>query len=287
VWLDLEDATAEELDAVSREFELEAFDLARARSPAVETAGDKLMLSLRTACHVGPEQVECGELTVVAGEGFIVTAGRAQGTRQAAVRARAEATTDLSRSGSGPALHAITSSVLDEWEQLVRGLYEDVDRVEELVLSTNRMYRPERLYSLMRELLRLQRAIAPLLPELEAAGDRLREFGARARRLLVDVDVLTEHLSLALQIHQTRTAARLAQVSVHHAELATRENEQMRKIAAWAAILGAPTFIAGLYGMNFRHMPELNWTFGYPIALGVMVALCLGLFGWFRRIGWL
>jgi magnesium transporter len=193
---------------------------------------------------------------------------------------------DLSRTGSGPALRAITGSVLEEWGDLVRGLYEDVDRLEELVLSTNRMYRPERIYALMRELLRLRRAIAPLLPELEAAGSELREFGDRARRLLVDVDGLAEHLALALQVHQTRAAARLAQLSVRQAELATHENEQMRKIAAWAAILGAPTLLTGIYGMNF-HIPELDWSFGYPLAIGVMAALCVGLFGWFRRIGWL
>ena len=100
---------------------------------------------------------------------------------------------------------------------------------------------------------------------------------SRAERVLSEADHLTGHLTTVLQIHQTRSASRLAQVSVHHAELSTRQNEQMRKIAAWAAIVGVPTLIAGIYGMNFRHMPELDWSFGYPLAVGVMVVLCAAL----------
>jgi magnesium transporter len=298
VWLDLEQAPAERLESVAHEFDLDVRHLGGAPRPTLDLLADKIVLFLRTACHVGPERVECGELTVVAGERFVVTAHRGEGVNLGDVRARIEDDADLAQAGPGPALRAIVGRVLDDWDHLVRGLYEDVDRLEELVLSPTRMYRPERIYNLMRELLRLDRAIAPLVPELEAAEDRssalvselapaFREWRRRVQRLLMDVDHLREHVSMALQIHQTRSAARLAQVSVHHAELATRENEQMRKIAAWAAIVGVPTFIAGLYGMNFRHMPELGWTFGYPLALGVMVALCVALFYWFRRIDWL
>jgi magnesium transporter len=160
------------------------------------------------------------------------------------------------------------------------------------------MYRADRLFTLMRALLRLHRAIAPLLSALEAAEQQpgplaselapfLRAGRERGERLLADLDFLREHVSVAIQIHDTRSAARSAQVSVRHAELATHENEQMRKMAAWAAILGVPTLIAGIYGMNFTGMPELDWSFGYPLALGVMAALCVGLYMWFRRINWL
>ena len=297
-WLDLEDATEEELESVTREFDLAGIDLGRPRRPTLELHPDKLVFVLQTACHVGPEQVECGELTIVAGERFVVTACRGRAVQLAGVRARVEAEADLSGSGPGPAVRAVVGSVLEEWEDLGRGLYEDVDRLEEVVLSPTRMYRAERIYTLLRELLRLHRAIAPLLPELESAADRpgvlgtelgpdFRDWRNRAERLLADVDQLREHVAVALQIHQTRAAARLAQVSVHQAEIAKRENEQMRKIAAWAAIVGAPTLIAGIYGMNFRHMPELDWTLGYPLALGVMLAVCAALYVFFRRIDWL
>jgi magnesium transporter len=301
VWLDLEEATTEELAAVANEFDLDPGVLERARRPTLELLADRLVLVVQTACHVGPEQVECGELTVVAGRRFVVTVRRGRGASLAGARGRIESNGDLSHSGLADALRAILGLVIGDWERLVAGLYEDVDQLEALVLSPTRMYRADRLFTLMRALLRLHRSIAPLLSALEALEDAehqpgsigaelapdARAWRARAKRLLADTDYLREHVTVALQIHESRAAARLAQVSVRHAELATHENEQMRKMAAWAAIIAVPTLIAGVYGMNFRDMPELSWSFGYPLAVGVMAALCLGLYWWFRRINWL
>jgi magnesium transporter len=298
VWLDLQEASAEELAAIASTFELSPAVLECRRRPTLELLADELVLFLRTACHTGPEQVECGELTIVAGTRFLVTVRRGHGTSLAGARARVGADGDLSRSGPAPALRAIVGSVLDDWEHLVSGLYEDVDRLEELVLSPTRMYRADRIFTLTRALLRLHRAIAPLVAALEAVEHQsgpivsglasdFRACRDRAARLLVDIDYLREHVSVALQIHDARSAARLAQVSVRHAEISTHENEQMRKMAAWAAIIAVPTFIAGIYGMNLRNMPEYRWSFGYPLVLGVMAALCVALYCWFRRIKWL
>jgi magnesium transporter len=298
VWLDLEEATAEELAAIVSEFELDPAVLERSRRPTLELLADTFVLFVRTACHIGPEQVECGELTVIAGRRFIVTARRGQGTSLDGARARIASDEDLSRAGPAPALRAILGFLLDQWEHVVGGLYEDVDRIEELVLSPTRMYRADRIFTLMRALLQLHRSIAPWLSALERVEHQpgtvvselapdFRAYRDRAERLLVNISYLREHVSVALQIHETRSAARLAQVSVRHAELATHENEQMRKMAAWAAIIGVPTLVAGVYGMNFRNMPELDWSFGYPLALGVMAALCVALYWWFRRIDWL
>lgn len=298
VWLDLEEPTPEERAAASSQFGLDLAVLERAGRPTLEPLGDNLLLVVRTASYVAHERVELGDLTVVAGLGFLVTIRRGAGVSTADAQARAQAAGELSGTDAAPALRAILESVFDDWEHAVGGLYEDIDRLEELIFSPNRMYRADRISTLMRALLRVHRAIAPLHAALRiparaaetAIADLaldLQAFSDRAERLLADLQYLTEHLSIALQMHDTRAAARLAQVSVRQAELATHENQQMRKIAAWAAILAVPTLIVGIYGMHFRDMPAPDWSFGYPLALGVMAALCLGLYRWFRRIDWL
>ena len=159
------------------------------------------------------------------------------------------------------------------------------DEAAQAVFSAGRSRPTERLYHLARQVLEFRRAAAPLAEMLDRlatelpapTGDRFRRHfrqqGAHLQHLVDGADALGNLLANALQAY-------LAEVSV-------RQNTDMRRISAWAAIWAVPTLLAGIYGMNFRHMPELSWRFGYPLVLVVMVAICLGLYRAFRHYGWL
>jgi magnesium transporter len=189
------------------------------------------------------------------------------------------------RHGPSAALHAILDTVVDDYQPAIVGLQNDVDEVEEELFSSRRVNAAERIYRLQRETLQFRRAVAPLvdpvdklaLGRLEHVSDHVRDYYRDVHDHLVrareQLDGIRDLLAGSLQ-------ANLAQVGV-------RQNEDMRRISAWVAIIAVPTAIAGIYGMNFRFMPELTWHYGYFIVLAAIAAICLLLFWRFRRIGWL
>jgi magnesium transporter len=189
------------------------------------------------------------------------------------------------RCGPGAVLHAIVDRVVDDYQPVLAGLEDDVEEVEQEVFAPGRRNPAERIYKLSREVIEFHRATGPLVEPLRQLADGrheivhedireyFRDVYDHALRANEAVDSLRELLSGVLQ-------ANLSQVSV-------RQNEDMRRISAWVAIIAVPTMVAGIYGMNFEHMPELKWSFGYPLSIAVMLVACVSLYRYFKRVGWL
>jgi magnesium transporter len=168
---------------------------------------------------------------------------------------------------------------------VTNGLQDDIDAVESAVFATTRSRDAERIYLLKREVLELRRAVTPLAEPLRMVADRpMRMVHPEIREYFRDVEDhvarVGEQIAGYDELLTTIVQASLAQVTV-------AQNEDMRRISAWVAIFAVPTMIAGIYGMNFDHMPELHWRLGYPMVLGLTFVVCLMLHRGFRRNGWL
>ncbi len=289
VWLGVLEPSAEEFESIASEFDLHELAVKDAinahQRPKVELYGDTLFVVVKTARYVDSEEViEVGELMLFVNPRFIITVRHGEGDL-GAVRERVERRPDLLRRGTGMALYAILGYVVDGYEVAAQGVDVDIQEVEREVFSDNGDNPAERIYKLEREVLDFHAAVAPLSDAVdeiarghfEVVPDDLREYfrdvDDHLRRASGRIAGFRELLGSALH-------ANLTQVSV-------RQNEDLRKISAWVAILAVPTMIAGIYGMNFEHMPELKWRFGYPAALVFILVICLLLYRRFRRAGWL
>jgi magnesium transporter len=288
-WIGLYEPTEKEFEAIAREFDLHELAVEDAikahQRPKVELYGDTLFVVVKTANYVDPDEViEIGELMLFVNPDFIITVRHGEGDLRS-VRERIERRPELLRHGPGVALYAILDHVVDNYEVAAGGVDVDVQQVERQVFSEDRDNPAERIYKLEREVLDFYSAAAPLsvaLDEIarghfEVVPDDLTEYFRdvhdHLRRVEGRIAAFRELLGSALH-------ANLTQVSV-------RQNEDMRKISAWVAILAVPTMIAGIYGMNFEEMPELQWRFGYPAVLVVIAVACLLLYRRFKRAGWL
>jgi magnesium transporter len=290
VWIGLHEPSPEEFDSLRREFDLHPLAVEDAihahQRPKLDVYGEMVFLVLKTARYVDPtEVVEIGELLIFLGEDFVITVRHGKGSALAGVRKGLETDPARLRCGPGAVLHAILDRVVDDYGPAIEGLETDIDEVEEELFSGGRSNPAERIYRLQREVLQFRRATAPLVDPIErlAAGqfeviepairDYFRDVNDHLIRTRDQLDGMRDLLQGTLQ-------ANLAQVGV-------RQNEDMRRISAWVAIIAVPTMIAGIYGMNFEHMPELGWRFGYPLAVAVMVSICAVLYRYFKRAGWL
>jgi magnesium transporter len=289
VWLGVLEPSAEEFAAIAREFDLHELaveDAVKAHQrPKVELYGETLFVVVKTARYVDSEEViEIGELMLFVHPRFIVTVRHGEG-ELSGVRARIEQRPELLRQGSGMALYAILDHVVDGYEVAAQGVDVDIQEVERQVFSEDGDNPVERIYKLEREVLDFYGAVAPLAAavdeivrsQFEVVPDELREYFRdvqdHLRRVSGQIAGFRDLLGSALH-------ANLTQVSV-------RQNEDMRRISAWVAILAVPTMVAGIYGMNFEHMPELRWRFGYPAVLLLILLACLLLHRRFKRAGWL
>jgi magnesium transporter len=288
VWLGVVEPTEEEFKAIASEFglhELAVEDAVRAHQrPKVEEYGDTIHVVVKTARYVDPKEViELGELSIFVAPGFVITVRHGKADL-APVRSRLEQRPDLLQKGPGAVLYAIADHVVDRYIEAAQGFDEDVREVELQVFGEGQNP-TERIYKLEREVLEFQAATAPLgeaLEELcrgdlavvpEALHEYFRDVEDHLRRVSTRIENFRELLDSALE-------ANLTQVSM-------RQNEDMRKISAWVAIAAVPTMIAGIYGMNFEHMPELGWRLGYPAVLAIILTICLILYWRFKRAGWL
>jgi magnesium transporter len=289
VWIGLYEPTEEEFDAVRREFELHELAVEDAidahQRPKLEVYGDSLFLVLKTARYAEEEEeVEFGEILLFIGDGFIITVRHGEAPLHD-VRLRTEGRPDLLKCGPGAALYAIVDRIVDDYLPVIAGLDRDIRDVEGEVFSHSRTNPAERIYQLKREVLELHDAVAPLLNPI----DRL----ARGRHELVDEQVhpyfrdVHDHLLRVVDQVESFRDLLTSVLTANLTQASVRQNEDVRRISAWAAIIAVPTAIAGIYGMNFDNMPELNWSLGYPVVLGAIVVLCVSLFLYFRRIGWL
>ncbi|MGW7302255.1 magnesium and cobalt transport protein CorA [Streptomyces sp. NPDC054829] len=297
VWLGLHEPTAEEFADIAELFELHPLAVEDAieahQRPKLERYDETLFAVFKTVCYVEHEEltstsevVSTGEIMVFTGTDFVITVRHGRHGSLGPLREELESRPEQLAQGPAAVLHAIADHVVDDYLSVADSVHEDVDQVETAVFAEDgARVDPGRIYQLKRELLELKRAVAPLTRPLEELATRpirvvdpeiqayFRDVADHLLRVKEQIASFDELLNSILQAH-------LAQVTV-------AQNEDMRKITAWAALVAVPTMVCGLYGMNFEHMPELHWKFGYPLVIGVIAVACLSLYRGFRRNGWL
>jgi len=293
-WIGLYRPSEEEFATVAAEFglhELAVEDAVHAHQrPKLERYGDTLFCVLRPARYLDEtETVEFGELHVFAGADFVITVRHDAAADLAGVRGGLEGRPDLLKRGPVAVLHAIMDRVVDDYGPVIAGLENDIDEIEDEVFGGG-ANASRRIYQLSREVIAFQRASTPLAPMLERliaepgfeVEERryLRDVLDHALRVQEQADGFRQLLQNILSVNLTLETKALTETS-------NRQNEEVKRISAWAAILFAPTLIGTIYGMNFRHMPELAWRLGYPFALALMVGTSVILYVIFRRRDWI
>jgi magnesium transporter len=290
-WIGLFEPTKPEFEEIRRHTELPDLVVEDAlnahQRPKLEPYDDALFMVLKTAKYRDDvEEVEFGEIQVFLTPTCVVHVRHNAPSKLVGVRHQLEDRPDLLALGTGAVLYGIVDHVVDDYEPVISGLDHDIREVEREVFSRGAGENPvERIYGLMRTVLEVQDSLSPLLAPLELLAARpfpaihedlqehFRDVHDHLARQVAQVDTFHDLLSGIL-------AANLTRVSI-------RQNEDMRKISAWVAIAAVPTAIAGIYGMNFDHMPELSRPWGYPFALGLMLVICTFLHRKFRSSGWL
>jgi len=290
VWLGLYEPTSEEFDEVREQFglhELAVEDALNAHQrPKLELYDESVFMVMKTARYLDVEEtVEFGEILVFIGEGFLVHVRHGEASPLTPARRRIEQRPDLMACGPSAVLYAIVDQIVDSYESVVAGLDNDIREVELAVFEDKATDAAERIYFLKREMLELRDALAPLLKPLhDLAGSRVEFVHEDTQEYFRDV---YDHLARMVEEVGRSNDLLGSVLSANLTRVGVRQNEDMRKISAWAAILAVPTALAGVYGMNFTHMPELDWALGYPLVLVIMALVCLGLHRAFKRSGWL
>jgi magnesium transporter len=293
-WIGLYRPDEEEFAHIAQEFDLHELaveDAVQAHQRAkLERYGDTLFLVLRPARYIDEtETVEFGEVHVIAGPQFVITVRHAEAPDLHKVRQQLERRPELLRRGPVAIVHAILDRVVDDYGPVVAGVENDIDEIEDEVFGGN----PDvsrRIYELTREVIEFQRATTPLagilqglMGGLDAEDEErlfLRDVLDHALRVQEQADGFRELLQNILSVNLTLETKALSETS-------TAQNEEVKKISAWAAILFAPTLVGTIYGMNFGHMPELDWVIGYPLALVLMASTSIGLYLSFKHRGWI
>jgi magnesium transporter len=303
-WIGLYRPTDDEIRSVADEFGLHHLAIEDAlkghQRAKIERFADTQFLVLRPARYLDEdERVEFGELHVFVGPDFVVTIRHAESPDLASVRRRLEETPDLLAFGPQAVLYAILDQVIDEYAPVVAGLENDIDEIEDQLFDGDQAV-SRRIYALSREVIEFQRATQPLIGMLESLQEafethhvdvelhrHLRDVLDHTIRVVERVDAFRQLLQNALTVHSTLVAQRQNDETRRLSETGLAQSEEVKKISSWAAILFAPTLVGTIYGMNFTHMPELDWRFGYPFAIALMFAMGFGLYVAFKRKGWL
>ncbi|GAA3035379.1 magnesium/cobalt transporter CorA [Streptomyces glomeratus] len=297
VWLGLHEPTDQEFAGVADLFDLHPLAVEDAieahQRPKLERYGETLFAVFKTVCYVEhteltatSEVVSTGEIMVFIGPAFVITVRHGRHGSLGPLREELEAHPQQLAKGPAAVLHAIADHVVDDYLTVMDAVQGDIDQVETEVFAENSArLDPGRIYQLKRELLELKRAVAPLdRPIQELATKPIRVIDPEIQAYFRDVsDHLlraTEQIAAFDELLNSILQAHLAQVSV-------AQNEDMRRITAWAALIAVPTMVTGVYGMNFTFMPELHSRFGYPLVLVVIAVACLVLYRGFKRNGWL
>jgi magnesium transporter len=255
---------------------------------------------LRSARYLDEaEEVEFGEIHVLVGPDFVVTIRHAESPDLGRVRRRLEDDPGLLKLGPEAVLYAILDEVVDEYAPVLAGLENDIDEIESQLFEDG-VDATQRIYELGREVIDFQRAVQPLAGMLDSLlrGSAKYQVDEELQRYLRDVldhtlrvseraNTFRTVLDSALTVESTIVARRQNEEMRRMTELSIRQNDEVKKISGWAAILFAPTLVGTVYGMNFDHMPELHWTLGYPMAIALMVGMGVGLYWAFKRKGWL
>jgi len=290
VWIGLHEPQEERLQLVQQEFglhDLAIEDAHRAHQrPKVEIYGNSVFIVLRTAQINSEHHIEFGETHFFLGNNFIITVRHGSSISYADVRTRCENTPHLLGKGQGFALYAVMDSIVDQYFPVVHIMEEDLEQLEHKIFKEKPSRETtEYIYHLKHELLEVKRAIFPLVEICnrlmrfdfnyisEDTRPYFRDIYDHAMRINEMIDNSRELLNTALE-------ANFSLISISQSEVS-------KKFAGWAAIIGVPTMVAGIYGMNFSDMPELRWHYGYPVVLSVTIGLCVVLYLLFKRSGWL
>ncbi|MDX3850516.1 magnesium/cobalt transporter CorA [Streptomyces sp. AK02-01A] len=303
LWLGLHDPTEKEFDMVSSEFGLHPLAVEDAltahQRPKLEVYDDSLFMVLKPVAYESEsDTVSTGELMVFIGDSFVVTVRHGEGAALSVVRQRLEAEPEVLKHGPTSVLYAISDAIVDHYIEVAVELQVDLEELEAEVFapdnssgrgpsvsSASGTPTAARIYDFKRQVLEFRRASGPLAaPMARLASAGVPFVHQRSQPFFRDVN---DHLLHANE--QVEGLDRLLTdiLSAHLAQMGVRQNDDMRKISAWAAMAAVPTLIAGIYGMNFAHMPELRTVWGYPAVLGLMIVLIFGLHRTFKRRGWL
>ncbi|MCY0919509.1 MULTISPECIES: magnesium/cobalt transporter CorA [unclassified Streptomyces] len=297
VWVGLHEPSQEEITGLAGLFDLHPLAVEDAvnahQRPKVERYDDTLFAVFKTVRYVEHEEltatsevVETGELMAFVGEDFVLTIRHGGRGTLGPVREALEAAPDQLAKGPAAVLHAIADHVVDDYVAVTDAVQNDMDAVETAVFSEyGGRGDAGRIYQLKRELLELRRAVAPVGRPLHLlATEPIPLIPPDIRAYFRDV---ADHLTRATEQIGAYDGLLDSILQAHLAQVTVAQNEDMRKITAWAAIVAVPTMVCGVYGMNFDHMPELHWTYGYPLVVAVMAIACFVIHRGFRRNGWL
>jgi len=294
VWVALFEPTQAELDEIAGEFGLHELAVEDARKghqrPKIEEYGDSLFAVLHPVEMIkledGTDDLRIGEVSVFVGKNYVLTVRHRTQLGFAAVRARTEREPELLRHGAGFVLYALIDNVVDRYFPVLDQLETRLEASEEqLFASASSRGKIEELYVIKRQLMTLKHVVAPLMEAVgKLYGGRVPQLCQGTQEYFRDVyDHLARINGTIESIRETLTTA----IQVNLALIGISDNEVTKRLAAWGALITVPTLIAGIYGMNFKHMPELDWTIGYPLAIFSMFAIDALLFLRFRRVKWI
>ncbi|MFE5539684.1 magnesium and cobalt transport protein CorA [Streptomyces sp. NPDC056492] len=293
LWVGMYEPTEEEFEHVSREFRLHKLAVEDAltahQRPKLEVYDDSLFVVLKPVMYDDDtDTVTTGELMLFIGDSFVVTVRHGEGAPLKAVRHRLEHEPEVLRHGPTAVLYAVSDAVVDHYIEVAAELQADLEEVEADVFApqaTDTKNTAARIYGFKRQVLEFRRATSPLLQPMDRlAFGNVPFVHEHAQPFFRDV---ADHLTKASEYIEGLDRLLSDALAAHLAQMGVRQNDDMRKISAWAAMAAVPTMVAGIYGMNFDHMWELRQPWGYPIVILVMVGACLGLHRLFKSRGWL
>lgn len=296
VWIGLHEPTDEQINGVAETYglhELAVEDAVHAHNrPKLERYDETLFMVLKTVSYVGSKQpttaneiVETGEVMAFLGRDFVVTVRHGQHSGLREVRRKLEDDPEQLTLGPAAVLHAIADHVVDTYIEVGRQIEGDIDEIEAEVFSPKSTMDPEQIYVMKREILDLRRAVMPLVGPLRKLSEGYSSLiPHEVRSYFRDVD---DHLGGVAEQVAGFNELLTTLVDAVLAKISTRQNNDMRKITAYAGLISVPTMVAGIYGMNFDNMPGLNWDFGFTAVMLVIVVACGTLYRNFRRNGWL
>ncbi|MBP0457280.1 magnesium and cobalt transport protein CorA [Streptomyces montanisoli] len=301
LWIGLHEPTEKEFAQVTDEFGLHPLAVEDAlkahQRPKLEVYDDSLFMVLKpTTYEPRHDKVTTGELMVFIGDSFVVTVRHGHGAALSSVREHLEDQPDIMRNGPTAVLYAVSDAVVDNYIEVAAELQIDLEEVEAEVFApasdngggrgaAGAKTTAARIYDFKRQVLEFRRATGPLAgPMQKLAGAGTPFVHEEARPFFRDVN---DHLTRANELVEGLDRLLSDILSAHLAQMGVRQNDDMRKISAWAAMAAVPTMVAGIYGMNFHHMPELSWVWAYPAVIALMLVVVWGLHRQFKRRGWL
>ena len=289
VWVGLKDPTPDELEEMREEFGLHELAVEDARHghqrPKIEEYGNSLFAVLQTV-EIKEAELHVGEVDIFVGPNYILSVRLHTERGFADVRARCEREPHLLKFGAAYVFYALMDTVVDRYFPILDALETELEKIEEQIFLRNTARSNiEALYALKRSLMILKHAVDPLMEAVSKLyGGRVPQICAGMGEYFRDVFDHLQRLHATIEgIRDMQTTA----IQVNLGMISLNETEVTKKLAGWAAIIAVPTMIAGIYGMNFKNMPELDWVWGYPVSVAVMVVIDIWLYLQFKKIKWL